>query len=73
MLTGSSTRGHKAKKYVFARAHANLLYDYYASEAHTGGVNAVLVGNDFPELGSDLVAALAALDMNDFTHCGKER
>jgi hypothetical protein len=28
----------------------------------------VLVGNDLPELGADLVTALATLDMNDFTH-----
>jgi hypothetical protein len=28
----------------------------------------VLVGDDFPELSTDLVAALASLDMNDFTH-----
>ena len=29
-------------------------------------VHAVLVGDDLPELGADLVAALAALDVNDF-------
>ena len=34
----------------------------------TSGVNAVLVGNDFPELGTDLVAALAPLDVTEFTH-----
>ena len=34
----------------------------------TGGVDAVLVGDDFPELGTDLVAALAALDVDEFTH-----
>merc|ERR1719486_930484 len=34
----------------------------------TGRVNAVLVGDDFPELGTDLVTALAALDVNDFAH-----
>ena len=34
----------------------------------TGGVDTVLVGNDFPELGTDLVAALTTLDMNNFTH-----
>jgi hypothetical protein len=28
----------------------------------------VLVADDFPELGTDLVTALAALDMNDLTH-----
>ena len=34
----------------------------------TSWVNAVLVGNDFPELGTDLVTALAALNVNDFSH-----
>ena len=29
-------------------------------------VHAVLVGDDLPELGADLVTALAALDVNDF-------
>jgi len=33
-----------------------------------GGVNAVFVGNDFPELGNDLVTALAALDVDNFSH-----
>ncbi len=30
-----------------------------------GGVNAVLVGDNLPELGSNLVAALAGLKMNN--------
>ncbi len=29
----------------------------------------MLVGDHFPKLGSNLVAALSSLDMNDFTHC----
>ena len=33
-----------------------------------GGVYAVLVADDLPELGSDLVAALAGLDVHDLTH-----
>jgi len=36
-----------------------------------GGVNTVFVGNDFPELGTDLVTALASLDMDDFSHLEK--
>eukprot|EP01084_Bolivina_argentea_P311568 539346_1 len=36
-----------------------------------GGVDAVLVGNDLPELGADLVTALAGLDGHDLTHVGK--
>jgi len=34
----------------------------------SSGVNAVLVRDNLPELGSDLVAALASLHMDDFTH-----
>jgi len=34
----------------------------------TGGVNAVLVSDDLPEFGADLVTALAALDVNEFAH-----
>ena len=40
-----------------------------------GRVDAVLIGDDFPELGADLVAALAGLDVNKFPHgvwCGGE-
>ena len=33
-----------------------------------GGVDAVLGADDFPELGADLVAALAALDVEDLSH-----
>ena len=33
-----------------------------------GGVDAVLVRDDLPELGSDLVSALAGLKMDDFSH-----
>mmetsp|Transcript_122006 Transcript_122006/g.171719 ORF Transcript_122006/g.171719 Transcript_122006/m.171719 type:complete len:462 (-) Transcript_122006:77-1462(-) len=34
----------------------------------TGGVNTVLIGDDLPELSTDLVTALTTLDMNDFSH-----
>jgi hypothetical protein len=34
----------------------------------TGWVNTVLVGDDLPELGTDLVTALTCLDMDDFSH-----
>ena len=34
----------------------------------TGWVNTVLVGDDLPELGTDLVTALTGLDMNNFSH-----
>jgi hypothetical protein len=29
----------------------------------------VLVADNLPELGSDLVSALASLNVNDFAHC----
>ena len=35
-----------------------------------GGVDAMLVGDDLPELGADLVAALAGLQVHDFSHGG---
>ena len=35
----------------------------------TGRVNAMLVGDDLPELGADLVAALTSLNVNDFAQC----
>ena len=35
-------------------------------EALTGRVNAVLVGDDLPEFGTDLVTALASLDVDEF-------
>jgi len=34
----------------------------------TGRINTVFVGNDFPELGTDLVTALTGLDVDDFSH-----
>jgi hypothetical protein len=34
----------------------------------TGWVNTVLVRDDFPEFGTDLVTALSSLDVNDFSH-----
>ncbi|KAH0901748.1 hypothetical protein HID58_041251 [Brassica napus] len=34
----------------------------------TGGVDGVLAADDFPELGTDLVSALASLDVKDFSH-----
>jgi hypothetical protein len=34
----------------------------------TSWVNTMLIGDDLPELGTDLVTALSSLDMNDFTH-----
>ena len=36
------------------------------------GVDAMLVRDDLPELGTDLVAALAGLQVHDFSHGGAE-
>ena len=33
-----------------------------------GGVNTVLVGDNLPKLGTNLVAALATLDVNNLSH-----
>ncbi len=38
----------------------------------TSWVDTVLVRDDLPELGSDLVSALSCLDVNDFSHLKKE-
>ena len=34
-----------------------------------GGVDSVLIANNLPELGTDLIAALTTLNVNDFAHC----
>ena len=36
------------------------------------GVNPMLCADHFPELGADLVAALAGLDVQDLTHCSRK-
>ena len=41
--------------------------------AGTGGVDAVLIGDDLPELGTDLVTALAFLDVNELALRGEGR
>merc|ERR1712195_30906 len=41
------------------------------SMVRTGRVNSMFVRDDFPELGTDLVTALASLDVDDFTHSFK--
>ena len=38
------------------------------SVVSTCGVDSVLVGDDLPELGTDLVTALTSLDVNNFSH-----
>jgi len=36
----------------------------------SGGIDTVFIGNDFPELGTDLVAALATLNVDELAHDG---
>ena len=36
----------------------------------SGGVDAVLIADDLPELGPNLVAALTGLQVDDFSHGG---
>jgi len=38
----------------------------------SGGIYAVLVADDLPEFGTDLVAALASLDVQDLSHGSEE-
>ena len=40
------------------------------SAVGAGGVDAVLIGDDLPELGSDLVSALTGLKVDNFSHVG---
>merc|ERR1719209_2578715 len=39
------------------------------ARVHSRGVDSMFVGNDLPEFGSDLVSALAGLNVDDFPHC----
>jgi len=46
----------------------SLQLEVRVSVVGTGWVNTVLIGDDFPELGTDLVTALSSLNVNDFSH-----
>ena len=39
----------------------------------SGGVDTVLVGDDLPELGSDLVTALAGLEVDNLSHGSEDK
>ena len=45
-----------------------LQLEVRVSVVGAGGVDAVLVRDDFPEFGADLVTALAGLHVDDFSH-----
>jgi hypothetical protein len=46
----------------------SLELEVWVSVVGTSWVNTVFIGNDFPELGTDLVTALTGLDVDDFSH-----
>jgi len=46
----------------------SLELEIRVSVVGTGWVNTMFVGNDFPELGTNLVTALSSLDVNDLSH-----
>mmetsp|Transcript_78078 Transcript_78078/g.155161 ORF Transcript_78078/g.155161 Transcript_78078/m.155161 type:complete len:543 (+) Transcript_78078:117-1745(+) len=61
--------GHIATARSLVVVHVDALQlEVGVAVVGAGGVNAVLIGDDLPELGADLVAALATLDSNDLTH-----
>merc|ERR1712100_418024 len=61
--------GHVAAAGSLVVVHVDALQlDVGIALVGTSWVNAVLIRDDFPELGTDLVTALASLDVDDFTH-----
>jgi len=61
--------GHVAAASSFVKVDINAFQlKVRVAVVGTGGVNTVLIRDDFPELGTDLVTALAALDVYEFTH-----
>jgi len=61
--------GHVSASGGFVEVNVNSLQlKIGISLVSSGGVNTVLIGDDFPELGSDLVTALAGLDGDDLSH-----
>ena len=57
----------------FVEVHVDALeLEIGVSLVGSGGIDAVLITDDFPELGTNLVTALATLDGNDFTHTAVE-
>ena len=58
--------------FVWQREITYLTYqlEVGVTVVRSGGVDTVLVGDDLPEFGSDLVTALASLQVDDFPHFG---
>ena len=66
--------GHVAAAGGFVEVNVDALQlEVGVTVVGAGGVDAVLVGDDLPELGADLVAALASLDVDDFSHFCRNR
>jgi hypothetical protein len=62
--------GNVATAGGFVEVHVDALQLKIAvSVVGASGVDAVLVANDLPKLGTDLVAALTTLNVNDLAHC----
>merc|ERR1719253_400160 len=60
---------HVAATSGFVEVHVDALQlQIGVTVVGTRRVNAVFVGDDFPELGTDLVTALTSLDVDEFTH-----
>jgi hypothetical protein len=61
--------GHVATTGGFVEVHIDALQlKIGVTVVGTGGVNTVLVGDNLPKLGTNLVTALASLNVNDFSH-----
>mmetsp|Transcript_12357 Transcript_12357/g.25957 ORF Transcript_12357/g.25957 Transcript_12357/m.25957 type:complete len:484 (+) Transcript_12357:61-1512(+) len=63
------TAGHIATAGGLVEVHVDALQlQVGVTVVGTGGVDAVLIADHLPELGTDLVTALAALNVHDLTH-----
>ena len=61
--------GNVAAAGGFVEVHVDALeLEVGVAVVRAGGVNAMLVADDFPEFGTDLVTALAGLNVHDFAH-----
>ena len=68
--------GHVAATAGFVEVHIDALqlavWVVCAAAVGAGGIDAMLAADQLPELGADLVAALAGLDVQDLTHCSRK-
>ena len=60
---------HVSSSSSFVKIHTNSLQlQIGISSVCPSRIDTMLIGDDFPELSSDLIAALASLNVNDFSH-----